>query len=559
MAPSKKIELGLVPPINKEYYSGDDEISGNVKITFGKSVSVKKICVNLKAFSETITRTDSEYQTMQNGMLIQGPECRTFHNLIDLEHRVFPPDNVWDALEGSSKPFKLNPGEYNYTFKFEKLAGKRPRCVKTHGGDFASFTKRSQTRLPPSFNTMASQMNKVEDLDLYFYTFGKILYIVQVNVELGKAKSWFNPFDKVMREQTLIEYIPTIKDLKYEKHITAFGKDVIFNNSTAPGFQTSSLGEQLRDRNVRTQMAVDRQQNTPITTPTISRTNSSTFVSPIHSPKVAAMTPAVLNDTQESLVMGSPLPTEFITVHQSSYKIGLPRSEKDHKMWLEVRTRNNGLEDLYRRDTIFRKGSNKLDRIYLVFETKDVDYIKSLPITPVKVQLNLLETASYLSEGVINENLSSLRLIGLDVADTASTLLDLHELKPYPSHPYPDSEGNYKVECQLKLKDHPSLRRLIFNEENYRHRGNLLYSFKSCAISRVFNLQLLVFWDLQGRANQTEVIIDDVQVYCQPRRRRAASSRSNAEPDYLPRYVEPPTYGDIADPITSNGDIKKLD
>lgn len=558
MAPSKKIELGLIPPLNKVYYTGDDEISGNVRITFGKSVSVKKISVNLKAFSETITRTDSEYQTMQNGMLIQGPECRTFHNLIDLENRVFPPDNVWEALDGSSKPFKLNPGEYNYTFKFEKLSGKRPRCVKTHGPDFASFTKRNQTRLPPSFNNMASHLNKIDDLDLYFYTFGKILYIVQVNVELGKAKSWFNPFDKIMREQTLIEYIPNVKELKYEKHVTAFGKDVIFNNSSAAGFQTASLGEQLRNRNIRSEIAANRFVNTPTGTPTISRTNSNTIISPIHSPKIS-MSPVVLNGTQENLVSSSPAPTDFITINQASYRIGLPKNPKDNKMWLEVRTRNNGLEDLYRRDTLFRRGSNKLDRIYLVFETKDVDYIKNLPIKPVKVQLNLLENASFLSEGVVNENLSSLRLIGLDVADTASTILDLNELKPYPANPYPNSDGYYKLECQLKLKDHPSLRRLIFNEENYRHRGNLLYSFKSCAISRVFNLQLLVFWDLENHTNQTEVIIDDVQIYCQTRRRRPSSSRSNAEPDYLPRYVEPPTYGDIADPITSNGDIKKLD
>ncbi|SMN22681.1 similar to Saccharomyces cerevisiae YLR392C ART10 Protein of unknown function that contains 2 PY motifs and is ubiquinated by Rsp5p [Maudiozyma saulgeensis] len=550
MAPSRKIELTLSKPLNSVFYTGEDNISGDVKITFNKSISVKKISVHLKAFSETITKVDSDYAVMQNGLLIQGPDTRTYHNMLDMEERVFPPDNVWNALEGSSKPFKVNPGEYSYKFKFDKLAGVKPNCLKYHGKETVMFTKRQHTKLPPSFNNLTNEMNKIDNLDLYFYSLGKILYLVQVVIELGKAKSWFKPFDKMMREQQLIEYIPNKNDMDYEKHENVFNSKVVYNNSSAPGVRTSSLGQQLRDRSKQSTMSIDPRStsmNFPI--------ERSTPVTPIDSPKVNdnGMSPVSGNTSTHVVSPG------VVTVNQSTFKVRLPHSgDNRHLMWVEVRTKNNGFDHLYRKDPFFRKGSNKFDRVYLVFRTNDIEELKKIKIKPAKIQLNLLETTTFLSEGIANENLSSLRLISVDSSESTENLVDMSELKPYPSHTNPDSEGFYKMECQVKLRDHPSLKRLLFNEENYRHRGNMLYSFKSCAISRLFDLQLMINWDVHGEQSLTEVIIDDVQLYCWTRRRRTTNLET-IEPDYLPRYVEPPTYGDTVDRITVNdGDIKQL-
>ncbi|KAG0672384.1 Art10p [Maudiozyma exigua] len=552
MAPSKRIELTLSKPINGVFYTGEDNISGDVKITFSKSVSVKKISVHLKAFSETITKVDSDYAVMQNGLYIQGPDTRTFHNMLNLEQRVFPPDNVWNALEGSSKPFKVNPGEYNYTFKFDKLAGVKPNCLKYHGKETIMFTKKQHTKLPPSFNNLTNEMNKIDNLDLYFYSLGKILYIVQVAVELGKAKSWFKPFDKVMREQQLIEYIPNKNDLDYDQHENVYNSRVVYNNSSSPGVRTSSLGQQLRERSKQSTLSIDPR----ITSLNISA-DASNSVTPIESPKMNLNMNGNISTTASS-----PEPSngqQMITVNQSTFKIRLPHSgDNRHVMWIEVRTKNNGFNHLYRRDALFRKGSNKFDKVYVVFRSNNIEELKRIKIKPAKIQLNLLETTTFLSEGIANENLSSLRLINVDSNDNMDNLIDMNELSPYPSHMNPDSEGYYKMECPLNLRDHPSLKRLLFNEENYRHRGNMLYSFKSCAISRIFDLQLMINWDIYGEISLTEVIIDDVQLYCWPRRiysRRTA----NMEPEYLPRYVEPPTYGDIVDRIVVNsGDIKQL-
>lgn len=548
MSPSKKIELILKPPLNGTYYSGDDTISGQVKITLSKSLSMKKVCVNLKAFTETVTKVDSEYAMLQNGVLIQGPNSRSYHTLISIENRVFPPNNVWDALDGTSKPFKVNPGEYNYDFKFDKLGGVRPDCIKRHGKDTFTFIKKQDARLPPSFNNLTTEMNKIDNLDLYFYSFGKILYIVQVEIELGKPKSWFKPFDKIMREQTLIEYIPNIDDLKYEKHGILVDRGIIFNNTSTPGLQTPSLSQQLRERNITSILPADsKTMDSP--TP-----NPSYNMSPVQSSKVLNSSNLnSSNSTNSGSVnnVGAAL-TSFIKVHQSTFKVGLPGNKNQNIMWLEVRTRNDGFENMYRNDTIFRKGSNKYDRIYVIFKTSSMEHIKSLSISPKRIQLNLLETTTFLSEGIANENLSSLRLIGLDITEYKEQLFNIDELKSSSTN---DGSGDYKVECQLKLKDHPSLKRLLFNEENYRHRGNLLYSFKTCAITRTFDLQLLVDWDINGTVRQTEVIIDDVQIYCQIRRRRNNNSHEN-KADYLPRYVEPPNYGDIVEHITVNENIK---
>ena len=110
MAP--KVSVTLNPPCNGEFYSSNDRMSGVVNLQLTKALSIRRINVILKGFSETLTKIDQEYMFQQNGMMMPGQDNKSFHTLMKFEQRVFPPDNVWNALDGASKPFKVKPGSY---------------------------------------------------------------------------------------------------------------------------------------------------------------------------------------------------------------------------------------------------------------------------------------------------------------------------------------------------------------------------------------------------------------------------------------------------------------
>lgn len=488
MAP--QITLDLNPPYNDEFYSTNDTISGTVKISLEKSLTIKRINVILKGFTETVTKVDPVNVYNQNGMMTPVQDNRSYHTLVNMTQRVFPPDNVWDAIEGSSKPFKVKPGQYDYNFKFAKLP-KRPKCLTNHTKNLICFTKRETARMPPSFNNQWRDLTKIDNLDLFFYAYGKVLYMVQVQIELGKSTSWYRPFDKLLREIKLIEFIPQPQDIMYE-------------DDDEQEERSGQASNRLRNSN------------------NISRTDLKTWTDDFN------MNPQKLevNGSRSN----SPSLSDRLRVYKSSYRIGLP--DEQSVMWLEVRSR--GLKETYRKEMLFSAGSYKFDNVFFVLAGNVAEF-KKLKLVPTKIQLNLLETTTYLSQGVANENFSSLRLV--EVASISpkigSMLIDFTEAKMVHNN-FAENQYKGRLECELKLKNHPILKKLKFNEEDYLHRGNRLYSFKTCTIKRIFNFQLLVDWEINGVNRQTEVIVDPMQIFVQ--------TNEKVVSDVLPKYVDPPLY-----------------
>lgn len=480
MAP--KITIQLNPPLNNDFYSTNDRISGKVKVELNKSLSIKRINVILKGFTETLTKIDYVNTYGQNG-LVPAQDNRSIHTLFNYAERVFPPDNVWDALEGSPKPFKVKPGQYEYSFGFEKLP-KRPKCLTNHYKGLICFTEREETRMPPSHNNQWRDLAKIDDLELFHYAYGKVLYMVQVQIELGKSDSWYKPFNKIIREIDPIEFIPDARELEYEDDE---------ENDDSPRSRPSSSNRSRAERNGSTD---DFDMNP-------------------RRMDVHATSPE-LHGSDRTIV------------YPSRMRLELP--DQKSTMWMEVRSR--GLRRTYRRDYLFCTGCNKFDKVYFVM-TGNITRFRKWKVVPAKVQLNLLETATYLSKGVANENFSSMRLI--DVNNIPSKLVP--SLIDFDSAEVSYNKNDNKegrLECEIKLRNHPLLKNLKFNEEDYRHRGNRLCSFKTCTIKRVFNFQLLIDWDINGTNRQTEVIINPMQIFVQ-------TNPCNKN-DVLPRYVEPPLY-----------------
>lgn len=564
------IELYLIPPENGEFYSGDENISGTLKLKLTKALPIKKITVHLKGITETQTKVNTDYMMSQNGMLTPVQDNRSYHRVLDLEKRLFPPDNVWDALEGSSKPFKIHPGEYSYEFSFPALRGMRPRCLKHHTRNMICFLKKRDTRLPPSFNLKWKELNKIDNLDLFFFSFGKIFYIVEVNIEMGKPKIWFKPFDKILRETKSIEYIPTVKDITYPDNGTE--KE---NNDTINSNKSSRNSVSRTTHTTRNTSTLEGKVLNLSNTSDNSRSSSNRQPSNVS----GSLTP---NDLDRDNNNNTNSNGEIVTVntnkyklYQSTYKLNLLEGVQEmnnsnisieNSMWVEVRSKNDGFKQIFRNDPLFRRNSNKFDRIFLTCKGS-LSVIKKLSIKPIRVQLNLIENATYLSKGVANENFSSLRLVELNLeAPLISDIFDIKDLKPRISSNLLNTidENKYigKSDCEIKLREHPQLRRLLFNEEDYKHRGNRLYSFKTCTIRRTFYLELLIDWSIEGVIKQTEVRIDPIQIYCQTRNSNGNGSNfgtlslNRDDVDFLPRYIEPPVYNEIPDNLVINEDTQ---
>lgn len=579
------IQLTLVPPENGEYYSGDEHISGSLKLKLKKSVPIKEITVHLKGITETQTKVNTDYMMSQNGMLIPVQDNRSYHRLLDMEKRMFPPDNVWDAMEGSSKPFKVNPGEYNYDFKFDKLKGKRPKCLKNHTKNMICFMKRKDIKLPPSFNLKWKELNKIDNLDLFFYSFGKVLYILEVQIELGKPRSWFKPFDKMMRETRLIEYIPNVKDITYagieeDRLDSSNNNRNILEDNTAMINEINNLIDPLiaTNRNGKNSSSLFSENGLPRTPSSRHATTFSSSTgeaSPVPIDNHSGDNTNTSNFDSRSFNSMNDFPQianlQRYKLYHSNYKLILPHKRTDinptteNSMWVEVRSKNDGFKQVFRGDTLFKKNCNKFDRVYLTCKGKLSD-IRQMSIKPVKIQLNLIENATYLSKGIANENISSLKLLEFpldDDDDISSSIFNIQELKPRGNDISNIDEDTYtgKSDCAIRFKDHPMLKRIIFNGEDYKHRGNRLYSFVTCSIRRLFYFDLIIDWNIEGTIKQTEIRVDPLQVYCQTRPTSTAGSatnnssnnnnnnnninNANREQDFLPRYVEPPIYNEF--------------
>ncbi|KAL3231409.1 Arrestin-related trafficking adapter 10 [Nakaseomyces bracarensis] len=500
MAP--KITIILHPPENGEFYSSDDLISGTILLDLNKSLSIKQIKVNLKGFTETTTKMDSEYAFPQNGMLGPALENRSYHNLVRDEYRAFPPDNVWDALEGSSKPFKIKPGHYEYMFQFDKIPS-RPVCLKNHTKKTICFVPKSQSFMPPSFNNQWRELNKIDNLDLYFYSFGKVIYMVEVEIEMGKPKNWFKPFDKIFRETSLIEFIPEPKP---------FPNDDI--NSRAGINYNGIIDFISKNKTTRSLTSPASETEDGITAYAPNGPSEKELLNGLENLDLNALSYEI-EETEENPMKR----------YKCKYPIGLPDGVS--MMWIEVRSRE--IETVYRKEFLFREGCGKFDNIFLIIKGKgELSDFSNISLKPTRLQLNLLETVSYLSQGIGNENFSSLKLMEIEnISKSEKPLFNTNELRFI-------SNSNHDImECEIKLKDNPILKRLMFNEEDYRHRGNKLYSFKTCVITRLFSYQLLIDWNINGQLRQTEVVIP-VQVFVQ--------QRPHSADEALPRYIEPPSY-----------------
>ncbi|CCD27119.1 Art10p NDAI_0J02270 [Naumovozyma dairenensis CBS 421] len=587
MAP--KISIVLAPPLNGQFYSSNDEINGTITLNIAKSLPVKKITVIMRGYIETMTKFDQEYM-----MTPSFQEHRSFHMLVDNEVRVFPPDNVWDALEGSSKPFKIKPGEYSYHFIFPKMP-RKPRCLKNHRPSDTVFVKSNKNFMPPTFNMDWKEFNKIDNLDLYYYSMGKILYNVQVQIELGKAPNWFRPFDKFLREYHPFEFIPDpivsspsslLSPPVTSSSTTSSSSNLPTLNSTSGGYANEKRKQEVSSPSQRTvPSSIDV---------TLSGTEDGMRTNVDNDLILSMLGLSLTNQTHDGRKH----------VYKSTYKIGLP--DGDSNLWVEVRS--NEIQQVYRNDPLFKSGCNKFDSIFLMIKTRDdnavnvINFLKNDKnpgkrggIKPLKFQLNLLEVVTYLSQGVGNENFSSLRLMEFDFtnnSNTENTIFDINEMSFVSKEKISKSSNSasyyYTFECELKLKDIPSLQRLYFNEEDYKHRGNRLYSFKTCTIKREFSFQLLIDWEIISNGGississssdsktgrQSEVIISPMQIFCQTRNNNRGSrinSGSNngngmsivdniyGEVEALPRYVPPPGYSESpTSPPPSKGTSKSI-
>ncbi|EDO18723.1 hypothetical protein Kpol_1055p80 [Vanderwaltozyma polyspora DSM 70294] len=539
-----KINLTLDPPYNGEYYTGTEQISGHVSIQIEKPISIKSISIKLKGFIQTLTKIDSDQMFNNNSAMSPIQDNRAIHNIVEKSHRLFPPDNVWNALEGSHKPFKVKPGLYEYNFEFDKMP-KRPECLARHKRDTDSFVKRNETRMPPSFNNNWKDMSRVDNIELYYYTLGKVIYIVQVEIELGKALAWYKPFNKFLHETLNIDYIPDAKDLIYVED----PEDYIARNSRVESdeqlIESIQNSLALNNNNNNTNNNIDNNNNRiknkninindgKIDNDGIS-TNSNTESNQVLTGDIGSNN--TLMGRNNNMSVNSENRLNEHVIYKSSFSVQLP--DESSVMWLEVRSR--GLRHTYRRDYLFRQGSNKFDNIYLVLEG-DIEEMFKMKINPRKIQLNLLEQTVYVAQGIANENVSSLRLVeALKICDDDDEFGRIFQFNPIqvPSnlhHRHHNNDAhNKKYEVELCLKDHSILKRIRFNKEDYVHRGNRLYSFKTCTIKRLFKFQLLIDWQINDKIRTTENIIDRTQIFCQVR------EKVNVV-DTLPQYVEPPQY-----------------
>ncbi|SCU96684.1 LAMI_0F07382g1_1 [Lachancea mirantina] len=209
------------------------------------------------------------------------------------------------------------------------------------------------------------------------------------------------------------------------------------------------------------------------------------------------------------------------TILDSKYVFTL---EDGTEAWTEVHA--DRLKSVYRLDLLFQQGCGKFDKIYVAFsnlETRD-----TLQLRLVRLQLNLLEFVTYLAGEIGNRNLSSLCL--LNIATDLS-------IDPKTLRQRPDDDV---LEAPLNLLGVEALQQFRFNEQDYKHKGNRLFSFTSCNIRREYRFQLFLdFKDENQNVFQTETQTNIVNIFCE-----SITVQENPPPycidkstDTLPVYV----------------------
>ncbi|AGO12412.1 AaceriAER059Cp [[Ashbya] aceris (nom. inval.)] len=179
--------------------------------------------------------------------------------------------------------------------------------------------------------------------------------------------------------------------------------------------------------------------------------------------------------------------------------------------------RSNALAYVHRLDYLFRENGGKFNNIFMVFNGDPSRHTVKL----TRLVLTLYEKLSFTANGHTNKNISRLKLMDTPLDDELQ-LSNLHTLE----------DGSR--EASLDLGNHPVLSRLRFNEEDYIHRGNKLFSFTTCNIKREYYFQLDLHWKVDATAVKSEIIVDPVTVYAE-----------SAPPPFegLPPYTEkPPKY-----------------
>lgn len=460
------IQVLLETPANGEFFTTTETFRGKVILHLDTACSVKEVNLKLKCFSETNRRYDNQVSAIiQNGILIPIPDVSEAHSVLDVKHRVFPPDNVWDAMQGNPKPFQLGAGKHEYDFEFKGIPHS-PKCLTIHRPDIPSFiTRNSHAHLPPTFNQDWLEMTKSSDPKISYYGLGKVIYTIGATATLGSDKQWFKSSNKEINCIQKIEMIPPAKDLY------------------------------VRVRN--------GSENDTVAVPDL-----------VSRPSLSQLTPSALTNA-----------TTFISPTQVATPIS--------SAWLEVKSQR--LQRTFRCDQLFRKGHNKLDNISLVFAgEQDINSLKHR-IRPAKVKLNLLECVTYESQGTCNPNFSLLKLLEVhacrDLPIPLSAVLEFSKAEI--------SSGMTTI--PFKLYKHPCFYDFKFNEQDYRHRGNRLYSFTTCAIRREFKFQLVVTWLFDQVPIDIEVNIP-AQIFIQPRERKSHTSRKAANTEPLPLYERPPDY-----------------
>ncbi|SCU82132.1 LADA_0C03202g1_1 [Lachancea dasiensis] len=406
------LTLRLEPPHNGEFYTLEDTVSGELLLELDKSIEVREIVVNLVGNSEATVRPGEHYKNgTRTSLQMPLNDERSFHKLVDSEISVFPPENVRSAIKGSSRAaFKLEQGSYNFgfTFTFPEV----PQCSATHAKNLLTYTKSlSHVSLPPSFNHELSNQ-EIFDLDVFFYSLGKVEYFVESTLYSGNDESWFKTSRNYCSPKTTIELMPS--NLAQEEL-----QDILQNEGSAP-----------------------------------------------------------------------------LEVFDSKFDVMF--DNYDMKLWAEVRSKQ--LRSVYRLDYLFLPGCDKFDQVYILMSSP---LPKTADLRVVGVDLNLVEFTTYLAGGRSNANYNTLRL-----ARSKS------ELKVDLSRSITETDGT--TECQIELGTLSPLDQVRFNEEDYKYRGNRLYSLTSCNIRRVFKFQLILHMLLDDKNHfQFEILTDLVNVFCE--------------------------------------------
>ncbi|CEP61540.1 uncharacterized protein LALA0_S03e05138g [Lachancea lanzarotensis] len=406
------LKLQLDPPGNGEFYTLEDTMTGELVLELDKPLSIREIVISLVGNSETLVRP-GEHSKNGTRTSLQVPleDEKSCHKILKSEVSVFPPQNVKTAISSPKKAFKVEHGKYNFGFEFKLPV--TPQCIATHPKKVYTYLKDEETIvLPPSFNS-ALKSQHVQNLDLYFYSLGKVEYYVEAAVLTGNDDSWFRAF--------------RVSNLTMRKYF-----ELIPANSAQKQLQT----------------IMQNQNSAPVMT--------------------------------------------FVSKNDVTFK------EEDLRLWTEVRSRQ--LRSVYRLDDMFLSGCNKFDHVFLLMSSP---FPEDSSLSLVRVELNLIEFATYLAGGRSNANLNSLRL-----AKGAGDLqIDL-------SQSYTNSDGHQ--ECPINIAELADLGKFCFNEEDFRYRGNRLYSFVSCNIRRLFKFQLFLTMTLNGRDTfQFEVLTDFINVFCE--------------------------------------------